>query len=585
MRFTDSAVADQASWQAYERLVMRLVLAGGWDYSRLVGQSGDGGADVIAGRNGRKWLFQVKKRQAPAGIPVLQEAVEAARRYAADVPVVVSKAGFTQPAIEWNRRNGVNVQLWSTRDVQARGQHLPLTAPIMRAERWDLRGYQNEAVEAVVGSWLNGRSGRALIVLATGLGKTVIAGDAIRRMTAHKPELRVLLLAHTVPLIVQLDQALWPFLSPAQKTVISRGSDPVPSDRLSQFEVIIATRQHLLSRLRDGDPAPDVDLVIVDECHHGPADSYVELLSRLSAGESDGPFLLGMTATPWRSDNRSVEDLFGRPLISIDLVRGLKSGYLANLEYRVFTDQIDWEAMRAHHGEHLKTAQINEIMFSNEWNDAQVERIAEAWREIQATGAVPRALVFCRTVAQARQMAGRINAFGFAHAEAIYGSSYGGASMSDVERNLRLWDFYNGGIGVLCSVDVLNEGVDVPDVNLVAFARVTHSRLIFIQQLGRGLRVAQGKERLIALDFVTDVRRFAALLRVDKELALDEVAVRPGTAPHQPGSRVTFLRRDRQDDEAKTFLELWLEHPEEIEGAKDDESVLHFPPSGDLPRA
>jgi superfamily II DNA or RNA helicase len=72
-----------------------------------------------------------------------------------------------------------------------------------------------------------------------------------------------------------------------------------------------------------------------------------------------------------------------------------------------------------------------------------------------------------------------------------------------------LWEFSDGQIGILCAVDVLNEGVDVPDVNLVVFQRVTHSRRIFVQQLGRGLRLADGKDKVVVLDFVNDIRRFA----------------------------------------------------------------------------
>ena len=88
--------------------------------------------------------------------------------------------------------------------------------------------------------------------------------------------------------------------------------------------------------------------------------------------------------------------------------------------------------------------------------------------------------------------------------------------MNPVERNRLLWDFADGRIGILCAMDVLNEGVDVPDVNLVVFQRVTHSRRIFVQQLGRGLRLAEGKDKVIVLDFVSDVRRFAAGLELQR---------------------------------------------------------------------
>lgn len=93
--------------------------------------------------------------------------------------------------------------------------------------------------------------------------------------------------------------------------------------------------------------------------------------------------------------------------------------------------------------------------------------------------------------------------------------------MDSAERNRILCDFQDGVIDVLCAVDILNEGVDVPDVNIIVFQRVTHSRRIFIQQLGRGLRLSKNKEKVIVLDFVSDIRRFAAGINLKDGLAED----------------------------------------------------------------
>jgi len=115
-------------------------------------------------------------------------------------------------------------------------------------------------------------------------------------------------------------------------------------------------------------------------------------------------------------------------------------------------------------------------------------------------------------------------------------------------------------------VDILNEGVDVPDVNILAFARVTHSRRIFVQQLGRGLRLREGKDGVLALDFVSDIRRVAALLNLRRQLEASDIEVLP-TVP-QPSIRFSDLRADN-------LLEQWILDAADLETA-NDEARLQF---------
>jgi superfamily II DNA or RNA helicase len=107
--------------------------------------------------------------------------------------------------------------------------------------------------------------------------------------------------------------------------------------------------------------------------------------------------------------------------------------------------------------------------------------------------------LFCGTIDHALTMRDKINALGFCSAAAIYSQSAHGRAMARYERNGILCDFHDGTINVVCAVDIFNEGVDVPDVNIIVFQRVTHSRRIFIQQMGRGLRLAPEKDRVIVL--------------------------------------------------------------------------------------
>jgi type I site-specific restriction endonuclease len=136
-------------------------------------------------------------------------------------------------------------------------------------------------------------------------------------------------------------------------------------------------------------------------------------------------------------------------------------------------------------------------------------------------------------------------------------------------RNIILNEFKLGRKPILTSVDVLNEGVDVPDVNIIAFLRVTHSRRIFVQQLGRGLRLAPHKNHLTVLDFVTDVRRVAATLNLSRELSgeVERLNLDSGLA-----QGIQF-----SDDTNGTILDHWLKDAADVETAAD-EVRLQFPP-------
>ena len=171
-------------------------------------------------------------------------------------------------------------------------------------------------------------------------------------------------------------------------------------------------------------------------------------------------------------------------------------------------------------------------------------------------------------------MSQKINALGFCKAAAIYsGNRQGG--MNQYEKNRILSDFSDGKINVVCAVDIFNEGIDVPDVNILVFQRVTHSRRIFIQQLGRGLRIAEDKEKVIVLDFVSDIRRFAAGLELKDGLGNDH--------NHKPArvklhNKVTFKKVTGDDPETEQFLRLWLDDVAAIEESGENSSILKFPP-------
>lgn len=579
--FLDDAVIGSTDWAAFERAVDRLLRLEGFPYSSVVGRSGDGGADVLAVKGDKRWLVQVKRWSNPAGPDVVAETVEAARRYGANIPVVVCKSGFTADVMSLRDRlaaDGINLQLWDMSALQRRVSRLSLLSPVEQAAaRYALREYQETAVQRIVAERLRKPDGSALVVLATGLGKTFVACEALRR-SLDAPG-RVLVLAHTNDLVLQLERAFWPFLRPNQATCVIAGGERPKLPELGLFSHVFATRDSIDSLVQQGVSLPRFDVVVVDECHHLGAETYERVLDALDVGSTGGPFLLGLTATPWRPNGEPLDHRFDAPVVSVDLSRGLREGHLANVDYRIYTDNVNWDALRDLHGDRFTPRAINKTLFIDEWDDAVIERTREAWLELPQ----PRGIVFCGTVDHAERVAARVNALGFTNAKAIFATGSDGRRMSPVDRNRVLWDFASGRLGIICAVDVLNEGVDVPDVNLVVFQRVTHSRRIFVQQLGRGLRLAPGKEKVVVLDFVSDVRRFAAGLELQR--SLDEDGPKPGDPRRvQLRSRVSFRRANEADEQGATFLQQWLKDLEDVEAAGEDVSVLEFPPLSNLPR-
>ncbi|MFC9437216.1 DEAD/DEAH box helicase family protein [Nocardia sp. NPDC057030] len=567
-------------WQAFERTVQRLLIARGYEGVQLAGASGDGGADVIGTIGGRRWLFQVKRWRTPVGTEVVAEVIAACHRYGADIPVIVSLSGFT-PRVRTQQvqimEGGIPLQLWDRRILLKQAALVPNEPLSQRIpQRYELRSYQVHAVDSIMREFLNG-SRSALVVLATGLGKTFVAAEFYRRFTNLQPGAKTLVLAHRNELVYQLERAFWPLLPASVAVGVWNGYERPDSDTLADLDIVFACVDSVAAWIGSGRSLPDFRLVIVDECHHLGTAKYETVLDELSAGDG-GAFLVGMTATPWRPDGQPLHSWFDFPIVDIDMIRGLREGYLANVDYRMYTDNIDWGFLAAGLSKTTKALTprgINRTLFIEEWDDAVADRLAEVWQQQPN----PRAIVFCGTIDHAERMAARINALGFTTAEVIASRTADGQSVGAATRSRILWDFSDGHISVLCAVDVLNEGIDVPDVNIVVFQRVTHSRRIFVQQLGRGLRLAPGKDCVVVLDFVSDIRRFAAGLDLQDSFTSTQAERNPRV---RIGNKVSFMRANGEDREGAQFLREWLGDVQAVQDAGEDVQILRYPPDSAL---
>jgi len=559
------------TWQAFERTICRLIAHEGFEGTRLVGRTGDKGADIIAYKNGKRWLFQAKHWKNKVGVDVVDQTIAAVQLYRAHIPAIVSLSGFDDEAREHQRAllsRGIPLQLITADDLVRRSSRL--------VEREDspvtLKDYQEEAVQTLVRAFKESYDPRGLVVMATGLGKTVTAAETLRRINNLNP-VKVLVLAHTNELVYQLERSFWRFLKPNQATLIWNGYEQPSEDEVRRAQYVFGCLNTISNFLSTGGTLDTFNIVLIDECHHVGGNMYANILEHTAAGKRGGPFLIGLTATPWRPDEKDLQEIFGPPLVCVDMVTGLRRGFLSNVDYRMYTDNINWDALASIHGERLSPRQINRTLFITQWDDSVVFELQKAWKEQRN----PRAIVFCGTIDHAITMRDRINALGFCNAAAIYSQTSSGFSMSSYDRNKVLCDFHDGVVNVICAVDIFNEGVDVPDVNIIVFQRVTHSRRIFIQQLGRGLRLAQDKDKVVVLDFVSDIRRFAAGISLKDNLSAGSEDSQRSVRINLP-HKVSFVRVGAEDPKTEGFLRQWLDDVAAIEDAGEDASVLKFPP-------
>ena len=472
--FINEAALRRGTWQAFERAIGRLLLHDGYEGVKLVGQTGDRGADLLAHRAGKRWLFQAKHWKMKVGVDVLDQTLNAMRIYRAQVPVIVALSGFENEVHKHQREllsRGIPLQLWDLSTLIQRASKLPEVSP----NRREPREYQEEAIRTIVHAYNEASSRKAMVVMATGLGKTFVAAESIRRINIRRA-VRVLVIAHTNELVYQVERSFWPFLKSNQETLIWNGYEHPSMGDLERVSMVFACLNTIAGHIDRGGDLPPFDIILVDECHHVGAQMYSTILEYTRAGQPHGPFLIGLTATPWRPDDIDLTQYFGEPLVCIDIVTGMKKGFLSNVDYRMYTDNINWEALKTLSGSRFSPRQINRTLFINEWDDAVVYELQSAWKE-QTN---PRAIVFCGTIDHAITMRDRINALGFCNAAAIYSQTSAGRVMTTYDRNRILCDFQDGAINVICAVDIFNEGVDVPDVNIIVFQRVTHSRRIFV---------------------------------------------------------------------------------------------------------
>jgi superfamily II DNA or RNA helicase/HKD family nuclease len=343
--------------------------------------------------------------------------------------------------------------------------------------------YQQEMLESIAAERSVHNRHRNLVVAATGTGKTVIAALDYRNLCSSQEERPSLLfIAHRREILEQSLRTYREVLADA-----SFGELYVGGKRPERWQHVFASVQSLSSYGVQNIPPDAFDIVVIDEFHHAEAASYRRLIEHLTPRE-----LLGLTATPERGDGVDVREFFGhRTAAELRLWDALGADLLCPFHYFAVADGTDLRGVTWARGRYDE-AELSNVYTGNQ---RRAEIVLRQLRDKVLDVGRMRALGFCVGVAHAEYMAKVFNAAGVPSA-VVTGNTH------QMERDRAIEDLRRRRINAVFTVDVFNEGLDVPDVDTVLFLRPTESATVFLQQLGRGLRRTRDKAVLTVLDFV-----------------------------------------------------------------------------------
>lgn len=341
----------------------------------------------------------------------------------------------------------------------------------------ELKEHQKAALKALEQMRDNSET-IALLYHATGTGKTTTAVLDAKRCGG-----RVLFIAHTQELV---DQATKRFRELWTNTTVGRYCEVIKQPRA---HVVCGSVQSVALHL-DEFKDDEFDYLIVDEAHHAAADTYQKVLSYFKPA-----FTLGLTATPERADDKSILEIFKNTAHKLDIQTAVEIGELVPVR-----------CIRIHTNIDLTKVRFNSVQYNIRDLESKIyvpERnrlIVDTWMQYVQD---KRTVVFCASVKHAQQIADLFREQGI-KAAAVSGS------MKQSERREFQEKFVNRDIQVLCACDLLNEGWDCPEIEVLFMARPTMSKVLYTQQLGRGMRLYEGKESLMVFDFVDNASQYNA---------------------------------------------------------------------------
>jgi superfamily II DNA or RNA helicase/HKD family nuclease len=316
---------------------------------------------------------------------------------------------------------------------------------------------------------------KALVVMATGLGKTYLAGFFAKEFK------RILFVAHREEIIYQAMNSFKQIMHDRKYGIYNGKTKEGDADTIFASIYTLSLKTHL-----EIFEPEEFDLIIIDEFHHAAAASYQRVLEYFKP-----KFLLGITATPDRNDNKDVYAICdGNVAYRIDFLDAINREWLAPFKYYGIYDDTDYRQITW-----LGTRYDEEELLQVQLRDEMAKKILDAWVDKKQT----RTIGFCSSIRQANFLSAYFNRYGYKtvslHSKQV-----------EIGRREAIKQLEDGELDVIFTVDLFNEGVDIPVVDTLLFVRPTESLTVFTQQIGRGLRLAPGKGFCVIIDLIGNYR-------------------------------------------------------------------------------
>lgn len=345
-----------------------------------------------------------------------------------------------------------------------------------------LRSYQQDAIRCIIEKFR--QTDRQYVIMPTGAGKTITFLDF-----ASKNYSCILIIVPSKELLKQVYETALLFWD--EHNLSRKGAGY--NESLEKVHIVIANslRDKYVKEIATG----EFDLIIIDEAHHVQSNTYRKTLDAICNTSILKPNILGVTATPDRLDGKLLSELLHECSYKITIEKLIEDKFLCDVEGYTVKTNIDLSEVDDHNGD-FSISQLYKKLS----NDARNNIILNICKEDMAGR---KTIVFCINVKHAQEIAKSLNTLGLS-AKAIHGK------MNSIERNGILQAFRNGEISYLCNCQMLTEGFDEPSIDGVLLARPTRSKALFLQMIGRGLRIYPRKSECKIIDIVDNHRSLAS---------------------------------------------------------------------------
>lgn len=363
---------------------------------------------------------------------------------------------------------------------------------------------QQKALEALNSTRINGYS-RGLVSLATGLGKTYLGVFDTIALSSE----RILFIVHVDHILKQAQNS---FEKLMPERVKEMGFFTGKVKDIGSKNIIFSTIQTINKEKNLTQFRPDFfDYVIMDESHHSAAPSYKKVMEYFKP-----KFFLGLTATPDRMDEKNILGFYENNLVfEMGQAEAIRQGYLAKLDYRGFKDNVDYSNIY-YNGFQYDVDDLNKSLMIEKRDKAILSKFNDLAKDKKAIG-------FCVSIEHAEWCAEQFRKNGI-NAVSIHSKINSSDNNSKYQSANEIIDaFDKGKYQVAFVVDMLNEGIDIPDVDCLLMLRPTESNTILTQQIGRGLRISPNKDELLVLDFIGNYQTSPRILESLGIKSIDEL--------------------------------------------------------------